>query len=38
MKPDFNSVEVHPQLSCNGHPLDGVIVGADALLAANDQC
>jgi hypothetical protein len=23
MKPNINSVEVHPQLSYNGHPLDG---------------
>jgi hypothetical protein len=28
MKPDINSVEVHPQLSHNGHPMDGVLVGA----------
>jgi hypothetical protein len=27
MKPDINSVEVHPQLSHNGHPMDGVLVG-----------
>jgi hypothetical protein len=23
MKPNINSVEVHPQLSYKGHPLDG---------------
>jgi hypothetical protein len=23
-----NSVEVHPQLSNNGHPVDGALVGA----------
>ncbi len=27
MKPKINSVEVHPQLSNNGHPVDGVLVG-----------
>jgi hypothetical protein len=28
MKPNINSVEVHPQLSNNHHPVDGVLVGA----------
>jgi hypothetical protein len=28
MKPNINSVEVHPQLSNNGHPVDGAPVGA----------
>jgi hypothetical protein len=27
-KPNINSVDVHPQLSNNGHPVDGVLVGA----------
>ncbi len=27
----INSVEVHPQLSNNGHPVDGVLVGAGSL-------
>jgi hypothetical protein len=27
MKPNINSVEVHPQLSNNGHPVDGAQVG-----------
>jgi hypothetical protein len=31
MKPNMNSVEVHPQLSNNGHPLDGALVGASSL-------
>ncbi len=31
MKPNINSVEVHPQLSNNKHPVDGVLVGADVL-------
>jgi hypothetical protein len=30
MKPDINSVEVHPQLSNSGHPVDGVLMGAGA--------
>jgi hypothetical protein len=29
--PDVKSVEVHSQLSCNGHPVDGVLVGASLL-------
>jgi hypothetical protein len=28
VKLNINSVEVHPQLSNNGHPMDGVLVGA----------
>jgi len=28
VKPNINSVEVHPQLSNKGHPLDGALVGA----------
>ncbi len=31
MKPNINSVEVHPQLSNNRHPVDGVLVGASSL-------
>ncbi len=31
MKPNINSVEVHPQLSNNRHPVDGVLVGAGSL-------
>jgi hypothetical protein len=31
MKPDVNSLEVHLQLSHNGHPVDGVLVGAGSL-------
>jgi len=27
VKPNINSVEVHPQLSNNGHPVDGALVG-----------
>jgi hypothetical protein len=28
VKPNINSVEVHPQLNNNGHQVDGVLVGA----------
>jgi hypothetical protein len=31
MKPNINSVEFHPQLSTNGHPVDGALVGAGSL-------
>ncbi len=31
MKPNINSVEVHPQVSNKGHPVDGVLVGAGSL-------
>jgi hypothetical protein len=27
MKPNINSGEVHPQLSNDGHPVDGALVG-----------
>ncbi len=26
VKPNINSVEVHPQVSNNGHPVDGALV------------
>jgi hypothetical protein len=32
VKPDTNLVEIHPQLSHNGHPVDGALVGAGSLL------
>jgi hypothetical protein len=28
VKQNINSIEVHPQLSNNGHAVDGVLVGA----------
>jgi hypothetical protein len=28
MKPDINSVEIHPKLCGNSHPVDGAQVGA----------
>jgi len=31
MKSGSNSVEDHPQLSHNGHPVDGALVGAGSL-------
>ncbi len=34
MKPDINSVKVHPQLSHNGHPMDGAMMGAGPLWPA----
>jgi hypothetical protein len=33
VKPNINSVEVHPQLSNNRHPVDGVLVGARFTIA-----
>ncbi len=37
MKPNINSVEVHPQLSNNRHPVDGVLVGTGSLLPYDGQ-
>jgi hypothetical protein len=34
VKPKINSVGVHPQLSKNGHPVDGALVGAGSLWQA----
>ncbi len=31
MKPNINSVEAHPQMSNNAHPVDGALVGAGSL-------
>jgi hypothetical protein len=31
VKPNINSLEVHPQLSNNKHPMDGALVGAGSL-------
>jgi hypothetical protein len=33
MKPNINSVEVHPQLSNNRHPVDGVLLGAGSFMS-----
>jgi hypothetical protein len=35
VKPNINSVEVHPELSYNGHPVDGALVGADSVWASS---
>jgi hypothetical protein len=35
VKPNINSVEVHPQLTYNRHPVDGALVGAGSLLPAH---
>jgi len=32
VKPNINPVEVHPQLNNNGHPMDGMLVGAAGSL------
>jgi hypothetical protein len=34
MKPHINSVEVHPHLSHNEHPMDGVCAGGCFFLAS----
>jgi hypothetical protein len=33
---DINSVEVHPELSHNGHPMDGALAGACSLWPQKD--
>jgi hypothetical protein len=38
MRPNINSVAVHPQLSNNGHPVDGALVGAGSLWLASCSC
>jgi len=35
MKSNINSVEVHPKLSNNGHPVDGALVGAGSLWSSD---
>jgi hypothetical protein len=35
VKPKINSVEVHPPLSNNRHPVDGALVGAGSLGPSN---
>jgi hypothetical protein len=32
VKPNINSVEIHPQLHNNVHPMDGALVGAGSSL------
>jgi hypothetical protein len=38
MRPNINSVEVHPQLSNNGDPVDGALVGAGLHWLACCSC
>jgi hypothetical protein len=38
MKPGSNSVEDHPQLSHNRHPVDGALVGAGSLWPLMSPC
>ncbi len=35
VKPNIDSVDVHPQLSNNRHPVDGALVGAGSLWPRN---
>jgi hypothetical protein len=37
MKPNINSVEGHPQLSNNGHSVDGALVGTAFTMARGVQ-
>jgi len=37
VKPNINSVKVHPQLSNNGHPMDDVLVYAGSLWPTTNQ-
>jgi hypothetical protein len=38
VKPNINSVEIHPQLSNKGHPVDGALVGAGSLWPVGLIC
>jgi hypothetical protein len=38
VKSDMNSVEVHPQLSDDSHPVDGALVGAGSLWPQAEPC
>ncbi len=38
VKPNISSAEVHPQLSNNGHPVDGALVGAGSLWLVAASC
>jgi len=40
VKPHINLVDVHPQLSNDGHPVDGALVhcGPDEVLARAVEC
>ncbi len=36
MRPGSNSIEDHPQLTHNGHPVDGALVGAGLMWSRGD--
>jgi hypothetical protein len=38
VEPNSNPIEVHPQLSNNGHPVDGALVGLGSLWASDGWC
>ncbi len=38
VKPNINSVEIHPQLSNKGHLVDGALVGAGSLWPVGLIC
>jgi hypothetical protein len=37
VKPDVNSIEVHPQLSHNKHPVDDELVGAGSVWMSSSR-
>jgi hypothetical protein len=37
VKPNINSVEIHPQLSNNGYPVDGALVDAGSPCPARRE-
>jgi hypothetical protein len=38
VKPNINSIEVHPQLNPNKHLVDGMLVGDDSLWPNVRRC
>jgi hypothetical protein len=38
VEPNSNPIEVHPQPSNNGHPVDGALVGPGLLWASDGWC
>jgi hypothetical protein len=37
VEPNSNPIEVHPQLSNNGHPVDGALVGPGSPLGSKTR-
>jgi hypothetical protein len=37
VKPNIKSVQVHPQLSNDGHPVDGALVGAGSFWSKKNM-